>query len=25
MDLAAQNDIRTIIGEISNNAPEWMG
>ena len=25
MDLAAQNGIKTIIGEISNSAPEWMG
>ena len=25
MDLAAQNGIKVIIGEISNSAPEWMG
>jgi len=25
MDLAARNGIKTIIGEISNVAPEWMG
>ncbi len=25
MDLAAKNGIKTIIGEISNTAPEWMG
>lgn len=25
MDLAAQNGIKTIIAEISNSAPEWMG
>ncbi|MEJ7830046.1 MAG: beta-galactosidase, partial [Segetibacter sp.] len=25
MDLAAKNGIKTIIGEISNVAPEWMG
>ncbi len=25
MDLAAANGIKTIIGEISNTAPEWMG
>jgi len=25
MDLAAQNGIKVVIGEISNTAPEWMG
>jgi beta-galactosidase len=25
MDLAAQNGIKVVIGEISNSAPEWMG
>ena len=25
MDLAAKNGIKTIIGEISNSAPEWIG